>query len=57
MDITPANGKLSKDLLKSEQIYLLQAASKLMIWVGSKAPLANKRESMTDAVAFIKAVS
>ena len=55
-DLTPSDGKLTKALLSSDLTYLLQTPSKLMIWVGGKAPLDSKRGAMASTMAFIKAV-
>jgi len=53
VSVTLPGGKLEKDLLTSEDIFLVHA-SKIYLWIGSGAELTAKREATANGVKYIK---
>jgi len=53
-ELTPSDGKLRKDMLGTDDVFLVQGASKLFIWIGKKSAPAEKKEATLMAVQYIK---
>lgn len=53
-DVTPADGKLSKSLLKGDDVFLLHGQNgKIFIWVGKGANLNEKKEATARAIKYV----
>lgn len=46
-------GRLTKDLLNSDDVFIVDTGSKLSVWVGRGASQAERREGMTRATAYL----
>lgn len=53
-ELTPSDGKLTKDMLVTEDVFLVQGLSKLFIWIGKRSAPAEKKEATLMAVQYIK---
>ncbi len=54
-DITPADGKLTKALLDTNDVFFVQGlANKFFLWVGQKSNLQEKREATTFALTYFE---
>jgi len=54
VDLTPADGKLRKDALVTDDVFLIQGTSKLFLWVGKRSNPNEKKEATLLAVAYLK---
>jgi hypothetical protein len=50
----PLAGKLSKSLLTSSDVFILDAGSELFVWIGSGTSSGEKREAMATAARFLQ---
>ena len=48
------DGKLKRDLLDTNDVFLVDVGSKVFIWVGRGSTLAEKKESMPRAAAYLR---
>lgn len=54
VDVTPADGKLTKSALDTNDVFLVQSpASKFFLWVGKKSNVQEKREATILAVQYL----
>ena len=52
-----SEGPLDKNMLVSENVFLLHSTEKLFLWVGKQASLEDKKNAMHSSVEYIKSVS
>jgi hypothetical protein len=50
IEVTPGSGKLTKELLVSGDVFLLQSSGKIFLWIGKGASLAEKKEATPRAL-------
>ena len=50
------DGPLKKNLLVSENVYLLHSTDKICLWIGKHAKMEAKKHAMHTAVEYIKKV-
>jgi hypothetical protein len=50
IEVTPSSGKLTKELLVSGDVFLLQSSGKIFLWIGKDASLAEKKEATPRAL-------
>jgi len=53
VEVTPGSGKLTKELLVSGDVFLLQSSGKIFLWIGKHASLAEKKEATPRALQYI----
>lgn len=55
VSVTPADGKLTKDLLDTNDVFLVHASTgKIFLWIGKKSNPNEKREATARAVEYLK---
>lgn len=56
ISVSPSSGKLSKDLLETNDVYLLVTSNnaKLFLWIGKKSNLQEKKEATNYALQYLK---
>lgn len=55
INTTPANGKLTKDLLDTNDVFLVHASSgKIYLWIGRKSNPNEKKEATARAVEYLR---
>lgn len=54
VELTPADGKLRKDLLVTDDVFLVQGASKLFLWIGRRSNANEKKEATLLAVSYMR---
>ncbi|DAZ92737.1 TPA: hypothetical protein N0F65_002902 [Lagenidium giganteum] len=52
-DVTPGNGVLTKDLLKSEDVFIVDTGDVVHVWVGRGASDAERKNAMTCATKYL----
>jgi len=50
IEVTPSSSKLTKELLVSSDVFLLQSSGKIYLWIGKGASLAEKKEATPRAL-------
>lgn len=50
IEVTPSSGKLTKELLVSSDVFLLQSSGKIFLWIGKDASLTEKKEATPRAL-------
>ncbi len=54
-DVSPPGGKLNKNLLDGDDVFLLHSIhNKIFLWIGKKANLNEKKEATAHAVKYIE---
>jgi hypothetical protein len=54
VELTPSDGKLRKDLLVTDDVFLIQGVSKLFIWIGRRSNANEKKEATMLAVSYLR---
>lgn len=52
-DVTPANGVLTKSLLKTEDVFIVDVGDVVFVWVGKHASDAERKNAMTCATKYL----
>ncbi|KAE9023440.1 Villin-1 [Phytophthora rubi] len=53
-DVTPASGVLTKDILQSEDVFIIDAGNEVFVWVGKTASESERTNALTIAVHYLK---
>jgi hypothetical protein len=54
VELTPSDGKFRKDLLVTDDVFLIQGVSKLFLWIGRRANANEKKEATLLAVSYLR---
>lgn len=54
VELTPSDGKLRKDLLVTDDVFLVQGTGKLFLWIGRRSNPNEKKEATMLAVAYLR---
>ncbi|KAG7401082.1 hypothetical protein PHYBOEH_002965 [Phytophthora boehmeriae] len=53
-DVTPSSGVLTKDILKSEDAFIIDVGNEVFVWVGSDASDNERKNALTIAVNYLR---
>ncbi|GMF27055.1 unnamed protein product [Phytophthora lilii] len=53
-DVTPSSGVLTKDILKTEDVFIIDSGNELFVWVGKTASESERKNALTVAVHYLK---
>lgn len=52
-DVTPSSGVLTKDLLKAEDVFIVDTGSEVFVWIGKNASPGERRNAVTVATNYL----
>ncbi|ETL43532.1 hypothetical protein F441_06171 [Phytophthora nicotianae CJ01A1] len=53
-DVTPSSGVLTKDILKTEDVFIIDVGNEVFVWVGKAASDSERKNALTVAVHYLK---
>ncbi|KAG7376712.1 hypothetical protein PHYPSEUDO_012856 [Phytophthora pseudosyringae] len=53
-DVTPSSGVLAKDILKTEDVFIIDVGNEVFVWVGQAASESERKNALTVAVHYLK---
>ncbi|POM58418.1 Villin-like protein, partial [Phytophthora palmivora] len=53
-DVTPSSGVLTKDILKTEDVFIIDVGNEVFVWVGKTASESERTNALTVAVHYLK---
>ncbi|GMF22720.1 unnamed protein product [Phytophthora fragariaefolia] len=53
-EVTPSSGVLTKDILKSEDVFVIDSGNEVFVWVGKTASESERKNALTVAVHYLK---
>ncbi|KAL4109413.1 hypothetical protein PRIC1_001113 [Phytophthora ramorum] len=53
-DVTPSSGVLTKDILKTEDVFIIDVGNEVFVWVGKTASESERKNALTVAVHYLK---
>lgn len=53
-DVTPSNGVLTKSILKTDDVFIVDVGDVVFVWVGKKASDAERKNAMTCATKYLQ---
>ncbi|RMX63734.1 hypothetical protein DD238_006349 [Peronospora effusa] len=53
-DVTPSSGVLTKDMLKTENVFIIDVGNEVFVWVGKAASESERKNALAIAVHYLK---
>ncbi|KAG1701627.1 hypothetical protein DVH05_010931 [Phytophthora capsici] len=53
-DVTPSSGVLTKDILKTEDVFVIDVGNEVFVWVGKTASESERKNALSVAVHYLK---
>uniref|UniRef100_A0AAV1U3Y1 HP domain-containing protein n=1 Tax=Peronospora matthiolae TaxID=2874970 RepID=A0AAV1U3Y1_9STRA len=56
VDVTPSSGVLTKDILKTEDVFIIDVGNEMFVWVGKAASRSERKSALAVAEPYLKKV-